>query len=245
MRRRQRATAQTVPSPRTLERRYGTSRGQKMARAGERGTRSTTRYDDRSLFLPCRSSSACTNLSSLLSTLLVLVTWSRLFIVRRFRFPWFIRSQALQQCIQSLKQFLVSGLSAIGCNGLLRSTSHLMHRLAHVGITSRQRRNGSFGSRACTCTSRRFLLSCRLIRSRPASALLTAMASRIQTFPQVSSHRSSLWDPRASNPSASLELNKSSKQHFTVKRSLLGSGFTTVCLLCRRGTPRAISRTET
>ena len=180
-------------------------------------------------------------LPSLQGALLDLVTRSRLLIVRRFRFPWFIRSQALQHCIQSLKQFRVSGHSATGCNGLPRSTSHLMHRLAHVGITSRQRRNGSFGSRASICTSGRFLSYCRLIRSRPASAPFTAMAPRIQTFPQVSSHRSSLWDPGASDPSASLELKKSSKQYFTVKRSLLGSGFTTSCLLSRRDPPRATS----
>ena len=49
----------------------------------------------------------------------------------------------------------------------------------------------------------------------------------------------------ASDPSASLELKKSSKQYFTVKRSLLGSGFTTACLLCRRDPPRATSYTET
>ena len=38
---------------------HHTSRGQRFARAGRRGARSTTRYDDRGLLLPSRSSSSC------------------------------------------------------------------------------------------------------------------------------------------------------------------------------------------
>ena len=58
------------------------------------------------------------------------------------------------------------------------------------------------------------LLSCELTRSCPESAFLAAVVSRTQTFPQMSSYQSRLWDSGASNPSAALEVNFSSKAAF-------------------------------
>ena len=90
----------------------------------------------------------------------------------------------------------------------------------------------------CFCLASRFV-PC-LCPAFPA-----AMASRAQTSPQVSSYQSRLRDSGASDPPAPLGLKIPPKKHFTTHHTELGFDFNFVCLLCRRGSPRAIAHTET